>query len=95
MPKGAERPTFPGAAKRSSGRAPGPPAARKQQRGSPPDLPSQQSHPLLPKFIIPNHSYVDKAYAKAGTELNLVVRGKPQKAVVTKMPFVQTTYYKG
>ncbi len=40
-------------------------------------------------------SYVDKAYAKAGTELNLVVRGKPMKAVVTKMPFVTTTYYKG
>lgn len=39
--------------------------------------------------------YVDKAYAKAGTELNLVVRGKAQKAVVTKMPFVTTTYYKG
>jgi aminomethyltransferase len=41
------------------------------------------------------NSYVDKAHAKAGTELNLVVRGKPQKAVVTKMPFVPTTYYKG
>ncbi|KAI8462982.1 MAG: hypothetical protein J3K34DRAFT_389317 [Monoraphidium minutum] len=39
--------------------------------------------------------YVNKAYAKAGTELNLVVRGKPQKAVVTKMPFVTTTYFKG
>lgn len=39
--------------------------------------------------------YVDKAFAKAGTELNVVVRGKASKAVVTKMPFVQTTYYKG
>lgn len=43
----------------------------------------------------PPRSYVDKAHAKAGTELHLVVRGKPQKATVTKMPFVTTTYYKG
>lgn len=49
--------------------------------------------PCLKKNIA--MGYVDKAYAKAGTELNLVVRGKPQKGVVTKMPFVTTTYFKG
>jgi aminomethyltransferase len=39
--------------------------------------------------------YVDKAFAKAGTELKVVVRGKVNEAVVTKMPFVPVTYYKG
>lgn len=39
--------------------------------------------------------YVDKPHDKTGTELKLVVRGKSNDAVVTKMPFVQTTYFKG
>jgi len=38
--------------------------------------------------------YVDKALAKAGTELQVVVRGKSNSATVTKMPFVKTTYYR-
>lgn len=38
--------------------------------------------------------YVDKEYAKAGTELQVVVRGKKNAATVTKMPFVPTPYYK-
>jgi aminomethyltransferase len=38
---------------------------------------------------------VDKAVAKAGTELQVVVRGKANAATVTKMPFVPTHYYKG
>jgi glycine cleavage system aminomethyltransferase T len=53
------------------------------------------THTHTHKHIHARRSYVDKAYAKAGTELNLVVRGKAQKAVVTKMPFVPTTYFKG
>jgi aminomethyltransferase len=31
---------------------------------------------------------------KAGTEVAVVVRGKERKAVVTKMPFMETKYYK-
>jgi aminomethyltransferase len=49
--------------------------------------------PCLKKNIA--MGYVDKAFAKAGTELKLVVRGKENNATVTKMPFVKTTYYKG
>ena len=32
---------------------------------------------------------------KAGTEVQVVVRGKKRKAVVTKMPFVAAKYWKG
>ncbi|KAI1501726.1 hypothetical protein F5X99DRAFT_190005 [Biscogniauxia marginata] len=38
--------------------------------------------------------YVEHGPHKAGTELQVVVRGRPQKAVVTKMPFVESKYYK-
>jgi len=38
--------------------------------------------------------YVTKPYRKAGTKLKVVVRGKPQDAEVTKMPFVPAKYYK-
>jgi aminomethyltransferase len=38
--------------------------------------------------------YVDKAHAKAGTELKVEVRGRQNDAVVTKMPFVPVHYYK-
>ena len=37
--------------------------------------------------------YVDTPMAKAGTDIQLKIRGKLQKAVVTKMPFVETRYY--
>ncbi|KAF6248527.1 hypothetical protein COO60DRAFT_1706973 [Scenedesmus sp. NREL 46B-D3] len=49
--------------------------------------------PCLKKNIA--MGYVKKPYDKAGTEVKLVVRGKANDAVVTKMPFVKTTYYKG
>ncbi|KAK3937122.1 hypothetical protein QBC46DRAFT_18404 [Diplogelasinospora grovesii] len=39
--------------------------------------------------------YVKDGFHKAGTEVEVLVRGKPRKAVVTKMPFVQTKYWKG
>lgn len=39
-------------------------------------------------------SYVEKDFAKAGTQLRVEVRGKQNDAVVTKMPFVPTPYYK-
>ncbi|KAI5780530.1 hypothetical protein EDC01DRAFT_730728 [Geopyxis carbonaria] len=39
--------------------------------------------------------YVKSGLHKSGTELTVMVRGKPRKAVVTKMPFVPTNYYKG
>ncbi|KAL2019227.1 hypothetical protein VTK56DRAFT_9954 [Thermocarpiscus australiensis] len=39
--------------------------------------------------------YVKDGFHKAGTEVDVLVRGKPRKAVVTKMPFVPTKYWKG
>lgn len=39
--------------------------------------------------------YVKDGMHKAGTELQVLVRGKPRKAVVTKMPFVPSKYWKG
>ncbi|KAL3961925.1 hypothetical protein ACCO45_003448 [Purpureocillium lilacinum] len=38
--------------------------------------------------------YVKDGLHKAGTELDVVVRGRKRKGVVTKMPFVQTRYHK-
>ncbi|KAJ8015928.1 hypothetical protein DPEC_G00001790 [Dallia pectoralis] len=39
--------------------------------------------------------YVDLQYAKNGTPIQVEVRKKTAKAVVTKMPFVPTNYYSG
>lgn len=39
--------------------------------------------------------YVKDGLHKNGTEVNVVVRGKPRKAVVTKMPFAPSKYWKG
>ncbi|KAK4449428.1 hypothetical protein QBC34DRAFT_90213 [Podospora aff. communis PSN243] len=39
--------------------------------------------------------YVKDGFHKAGTEVGVVVRGRVRKAVVTKMPFVPTKYWKG
>jgi aminomethyltransferase len=38
--------------------------------------------------------YVDKPFNKAGTEVMVKVRGKTSSAIITKMPFVPTKYYK-
>lgn len=38
--------------------------------------------------------YVKDGLHKAGTELDVVVRGRKRRGVVTKMPFVQTRYHK-
>jgi aminomethyltransferase len=38
--------------------------------------------------------FIDKPFNKQGTELNVVVRNKKYPAVVSKMPFVPTKYYK-
>lgn len=48
--------------------------------------------PVLGKNVA--MGYVQKAYAKAGTELKVVVRNKESNAVVAKMPFVPTSYYR-
>lgn len=40
-------------------------------------------------------AYVKDGMHKSGTELQVVVRGKKRKAVVTKMPFVPSKYWKG
>ncbi|KAJ3075086.1 hypothetical protein HDU98_009265 [Podochytrium sp. JEL0797] len=49
--------------------------------------------PVLKKNIA--MGYVANGFHKAGTELQVRVRGKVQKAVVTKMPFVEQQYYRG
>lgn len=40
-------------------------------------------------------AYVDTAHAALDTELNALLRGKPQPMTVTKMPFVPQRYYRG
>ncbi|KAJ3243869.1 hypothetical protein HDU78_011700 [Chytriomyces hyalinus] len=49
--------------------------------------------PVLKKNVA--MGYVQNGFHKAGTELQVRVRGKVQKAVVTKMPFVEHQYYRG
>ena len=39
--------------------------------------------------------YVKSGFHKKGTAVNVDVRGKMRKAVVTPMPFVPTKYWKG
>ena len=39
--------------------------------------------------------YVAREYAKAGTALDLIVRGKARPAKVVKLPFVPNNYYRG
>jgi aminomethyltransferase len=39
--------------------------------------------------------YIKNGLHKSGTEVGLVVRGKTRKAVVSKMPFVASKYFKG
>ena len=38
--------------------------------------------------------YVQAAFRKVGTPVKILVRGKERTAVVTKMPFVPTKYFK-
>ena len=38
---------------------------------------------------------VERAYAKPGTDVTLMVRGKPRKAKTVKLPFVPHNYYRG
>ncbi len=39
--------------------------------------------------------YVAAEFAKVGTEVTALVRGKPRKLTVSKMPFVSQNYYRG
>ena len=48
--------------------------------------------PTLKKNIA--MAYVKDGLHKAGTELQVLVRGKPRKAVASKMPFVPSKYFK-
>ncbi|EFJ41696.1 hypothetical protein VOLCADRAFT_107582 [Volvox carteri f. nagariensis] len=48
--------------------------------------------PCLKKNIA--MGYVEKDFSKPGTQLKVEVRGKQNEAVVTKMPFLPTPYYK-
>ncbi|KAK3311319.1 uncharacterized protein B0T15DRAFT_386506 [Chaetomium strumarium] len=49
--------------------------------------------PSLSKNI--SMGYIRDGFHKAGTEVDVLVRGRPRKAVVAKMPFVPTRYWKG
>ncbi|KAJ3027914.1 UNVERIFIED_CONTAM: hypothetical protein HDU68_002828 [Siphonaria sp. JEL0065] len=49
--------------------------------------------PVLKKNIA--MGYVPSGFHKSGTELQVKVRGKVQKATVVKMPFVEHQYYRG
>ncbi|KAG9234114.1 aminomethyltransferas-like protein [Amylocarpus encephaloides] len=49
--------------------------------------------PTLSKNIA--MGYIKDGFHKSGTEVEVVVRGKKRKAVVTKMPFVPSRYWKG
>ncbi|EHA8586994.1 putative Aminomethyltransferase, mitochondrial [Cocos nucifera] len=48
--------------------------------------------PCLKKNIA--MGYVKSGFHKPGTEAKIVIRGKSYDAVVTKMPFVPTKYYR-
>jgi len=53
--------------------------------------------PTLKKEGLPANiamGYVSKGNTKAGTAVNVVVRGKVYEATITKMPFVPTKYFK-
>lgn len=39
--------------------------------------------------------YIKTGHHQSGTEVQVVVRGKPRKATVTKMPFIPSKYWKG
>ena len=39
--------------------------------------------------------YVDRDFMAEGTELDLIVRGKPRPATVTKLPFVPNNFFRG
>lgn len=39
--------------------------------------------------------YVRRAHARAGTEVDLLVRGKPRPAKIVKLPFVPHNFYRG
>jgi len=39
--------------------------------------------------------YVDRDFMKAGTEVDILVRGKPRAATITKLPFVPANFYRG
>ncbi|MHA6288984.1 glycine cleavage system aminomethyltransferase GcvT [Maricaulis sp. CAU 1757] len=39
--------------------------------------------------------YIDRDYVQPGTEVDLIVRGKPRPATVTKLPFVPANFYRG
>ena len=46
--------------------------------------------PTVEKYC--GHAFVSPAYAKIGTPLQIMVRGKPKAAVVVKRPFYKPTY---
>ena len=39
--------------------------------------------------------YIDRDFMQPGTEVDILVRGKPRAAKVAKMPFVTANFYRG
>ena len=39
--------------------------------------------------------YIENAFSKKGTDVEVEVRGKKRAAQTVKMPFVETKYYRG
>ncbi len=77
----------PGRAPRSSA-----PSEEGEGSGSIGRITSGCPSPTLGKNIA--MGYIKDGLHKAGTEVAVLVRGKKRKAVVTKMPFVPTNYWK-
>jgi aminomethyltransferase len=48
--------------------------------------------PCLKKNV--GMGYINKEFSKAGTEVEIKVRNKMQKAVISKMPFVEAKYHR-
>ena len=50
---------------------------------------------ILSTFTVPiAMGYVETPLSKKGTEVNIQIRGKMQKAEITAMPFVESRYYR-
>ena len=39
--------------------------------------------------------YIETAFSKKGTDIEVEVRGKRRPAQIVKMPFIETKYYRG
>ena len=56
------------------------------------EVTSGMATPTVGKFL--GLGFIERKYAKVGTEIDILVRGKPKKAVVVKRPFYTPVYRK-